>query len=107
MTTAIFYKNGFVITEHTKPEICGELSMFTWTVTQIMLNLDLNGEYVTDEEIGYGHFVFNHENPTLEHIFSVATQMLPMWANKYEWNDYVTIEQRDELFRPKAIVTTE
>ena len=99
MTTAVFYKNGFLIKDHTRKDICSELSMFTWTVTQIMLNIDrTNGEYETDEETGYGHFTFNHENPTLAHIFSVATQMLPMWAEKYEWDGFVEIIQKDEVF---------
>jgi hypothetical protein len=108
LTTATFYNNGFLIKEHTRKDICSELSMFAWTVTNIMLNIDRkNGEYVTDEVTGYGRFIFNHENPALAHIFSIATQMLPVWAEKYGWNDFVKIIAKDELLMPKAIETTE
>jgi hypothetical protein len=110
VTIVTFYKNGFVITEHTRPDICSELSMFTWTVTQIMMNISFDyGKYVTDEVSGYGHFTFNYENPTLAHIFSVATQMLPIWAEKYGWisGGYISIINKDELFWPKDIVSNE
>lgn len=96
MTTATFYKNGFLITGHTREDICSELSMFTWVVTNIIMNIS-NGEYVTDEVTGYGHFLFDHEDKTSAHIFSIATQMLPVWAEKYGWNDFVVITVTDEI----------
>ncbi|MBW7475931.1 hypothetical protein K0T92_14390 [Paenibacillus oenotherae] len=96
MTTATFYKNGFVITGHTRNDICSELSMFAWTVTNIIMNISA-GKYVTDEIPGYGHFIFDQEDPTSAHIFSVATRMLPVWAEKYGWNDFVNINVLNEI----------
>lgn len=104
MIEATFYQNGFVIEGHARPDICSELSMHTWTYATIMLNLDSNGEYKAEDNDGYGHFVFNHDNPTLAHIFSVCKAMLPVWADKWGWKEHLTITERDELlcFDPTA-----
>src|SRR5690606_12681896 len=99
MIKVTFYQNGFIITGHARPDICSELSMHTWTYTQIMLNLDNEGEYVAEDSAGYGHFIFNHENPTLTHIFSVCKSMLPVWADKWGWNGHLEITEKDELLR--------
>lgn len=103
MIQATFYQNGFVIEGHARPDICSELSMHTWTYTQIMLNIDNNGEYKAEDNDGYGHFIFNHENPTLAHIFSVCKAMLPVYVKKWDWKGHLEITEKEELLRADRI----
>lgn len=101
MTNVLFYKNGFVIRGHTKPEICSELSLFSWTVANMILNLNYGGEYYTspddNSDAGYGHLIINC-NMVTELMLETAKQMLPIWAEKYGWDQYVTIQNMDETF---------
>jgi hypothetical protein len=103
MIEATFYNNGFVIEGHAESSICSELSMHTFTYTMIMLNLDKDGEYKAEDNAGYGHFIFNHENPTLIHIFSVCKAVLKSWVDKWEWKEHLAITEKDELLRVERI----
>lgn len=102
MTEIELYKNGYLIKGHTRPDICGELSMFAWVVSTLITNMG-GGDYYASpfdgSDAGYGHLVINHESDTANQIFSIAAQMIPMWAEKFGWIDggYVQIIVKDEI----------
>lgn len=102
MIVVTFYKNGYLIKGHARPDICSELSIFAWTATNIIRNLGERGDYYTssqdDSDAGYGHFTYNTENPIANQAFGVTKQMLPIWANHYDWvkDGHMKIREKNE-----------
>lgn len=101
MITATFYQNGYLIKGHARPDICSELSVLAWTATNIMKNIGENGEsysYSHEANAGYGHFTFDTSDEVSCKAFEVTKQMVPIWADKYDWikDGHIQIINTDE-----------
>jgi hypothetical protein len=120
MIEVAFYKNGYEINGHARPDICGEVSIFAWAISNIIQNIGGGGDYYTsvydNSDAGYGHLVFNTENDKANEIFNLTKQMLPIWADHYNWqkDNHIKVIEKDEtlVISPnfkvlKGIVTTE
>lgn len=101
MVEVTFYNNGYEIHGHARQDVCSEVSVFMWAVSNIIINIDKEAkhhfppEQTTSNE---GYLIYNGENEFSEKTGYMIKEMLRIWAEKYRWQEdgHVRIINKDE-----------
>lgn len=102
MIEATFYKNGFEINGHAIPEICYQVSILAWSLSNLIGDEEKFDYYSADYDnsnAGYTYCVYPPSGGKGDWYLYRFKQMLTAWAEYYRWleDGHVSIIEKDEL----------